>query len=91
MSHKLEPDHRLSSEVYRNWGEMTTGQLNFDRRRGEVEALKKVQVQDLLRFFDRSVVGVAGAVKAASIGVNPSSCFLPVPPLSGTNMVFVQL
>ncbi|CAM9437472.1 unnamed protein product [Ectocarpus fasciculatus] len=53
VSHKLEPDHRLSSEVYRNWGEITTGQLNFDRRRGEVEALKKVQVQDLLRFFDR--------------------------------------
>ncbi|CAB1100827.1 unnamed protein product [Ectocarpus sp. CCAP 1310/34] len=52
VSRKLEPDHRLSSEVNRNWGEIVTGQLNFDRRREEVEALKKVQEKDLLRFFD---------------------------------------
>lgn len=53
MSRTLEPDHRLSSEAYRNWGEITTGQLDFDRRRQAVEALKKVCQEDLLSFFDR--------------------------------------
>lgn len=40
-----------------------------------MEALKKVQEEDLLRFFDRSVAGVAGAVSAASLA-------LPLPPFS---------
>ncbi|CAM9610251.1 unnamed protein product [Scytosiphon promiscuus] len=53
VSRKLEPDHRLSSEAYRNWDEIATGQLNFDRRRQEVEALQKIDGDDLLQFFDR--------------------------------------
>ncbi|CAN0120298.1 unnamed protein product [Ectocarpus sp. 6 AP-2014] len=53
LSRKLEPDHRLFSEVNRNWGEIVTGQLKFDRRREEVEALRKIQEEDLLRFFER--------------------------------------
>ncbi|CAM9863247.1 unnamed protein product [Hapterophycus canaliculatus] len=53
VSRKLEPDHHLPSEASRNWVEIATGQLNFDRRQQEVEALKKVDGGDLLRFFDR--------------------------------------
>lgn len=53
MSRKLEPDNDLSSEAYRNWNEITSGQLNFDRRRLETEALEKIDGSDLVRFFDR--------------------------------------
>ncbi|CAM9900567.1 unnamed protein product, partial [Hapterophycus canaliculatus] len=53
VSKKLEPDHRLSAEAYRNWREITTGQLNFDRRQQEIEALEKIDMDDLLEFFDR--------------------------------------
>ncbi|CAM9914870.1 unnamed protein product, partial [Hapterophycus canaliculatus] len=53
VSQKLEPDHRLSAEAYRNWREITSGQLNFDRRQQEVEALEKIDRDDLLEFFDR--------------------------------------
>lgn len=50
---KLEPDRRLSSEAERNWSEISTGQLRFDRRKEEAQALQNVMEGDLLRFFDR--------------------------------------
>ncbi|CAM9877673.1 unnamed protein product [Pylaiella littoralis] len=56
VSRTLESDHRLSSEAHRNWTEISSGQLDFDRRRQEVEALRKIYVEDVLRFFDRHVL-----------------------------------
>ncbi|CAM9610072.1 unnamed protein product [Scytosiphon promiscuus] len=56
VSRKLEPDHRLSSETHRNWDEITSGQLDFDRRRLEIEALQKIDDGDLLQFFDRYIL-----------------------------------
>ncbi|CAM9723453.1 unnamed protein product, partial [Hapterophycus canaliculatus] len=53
VDRKLEPDRRLSSEAERNWAEISTGQLRFDRRREEANALKQIREGDLLRFFDR--------------------------------------
>ena len=53
VDRKLEPDRRLSSETERNWAEITTGQLDFDRRRDEAKALGDIREGDLLRFFDR--------------------------------------
>ena len=55
IDRKLEPDRRLSSEAERNWSEMVSGQLNFDRRREEANVLQKIREGDLLRFFDRRV------------------------------------
>lgn len=53
VSRKLEPDHRLTSETHRNWDEITSGQLNFDRRRQEIKVLQHVDGSHLLQFFDR--------------------------------------
>ncbi|CAM9553710.1 unnamed protein product [Scytosiphon promiscuus] len=53
VDRKLEPDRRLSSEAERNWAEISSGQLRFDRRREEAKALKQIREGDLLRFFDR--------------------------------------
>lgn len=53
VDRKLEPDRRLSSEAERNWSEISTGQLRFDRRREEATALQNIREGDLLRFFDR--------------------------------------
>ncbi|CAM9610322.1 unnamed protein product [Scytosiphon promiscuus] len=55
VSRILEPDRHLSSEAFRNWSEITTGQLNFNRRRQGVEALQNIDRQDLLQFFDRHI------------------------------------
>lgn len=55
VDRKLEPDRRLSSEAERNWAEISTGQLRFDRRREEARALENIREGDLLRFFDRCV------------------------------------
>lgn len=57
VDRKLEPDRRLSSEAERNWAEITTGQLNFDRKRDEAQALRAIREGDLLRFFDRCTRG----------------------------------
>lgn len=53
IDRKLEPDQRLGSEVSRNWDEVASGQLRFDRRREEAEVLKDIREGDLLAFFDR--------------------------------------
>lgn len=53
VDRKLEPDRRLSSEAERNWSEISTGQLRFDRRKEEAQALQNIREGDLLRFFDR--------------------------------------
>lgn len=53
IDRKLETDRRLSSEASRNWDEITSGQMRFDRRRQEVTLLKDVREGDLLAFFDR--------------------------------------
>ncbi|CAM9761157.1 unnamed protein product [Pylaiella littoralis] len=53
VDQKLEPDRRLSAEAERNWAEISTGQLRFDRRKEEAEALRKIREKDLLLFFDR--------------------------------------
>lgn len=53
IDRKLEPDRRLSSEVARNWEEISSGQLRFDRRREEAKVLAEIREGDLLRFFDR--------------------------------------
>ncbi|CAN0342891.1 unnamed protein product, partial [Scytosiphon promiscuus] len=55
VSRILEPDRSLLSEASRNWNEITTGQLDFDRRRQEVEALQKIDGETLLQFFDRHI------------------------------------
>lgn len=65
MDRKLEPDRRLSSEAERNWAEISTGQLRFDRRREEARALENIREGDLLRFFDRCVREQASGVERA--------------------------
>lgn len=53
VDRKLEPDRRLSAEAARNWDEISSGQMRFDRRREEAEVLKGLREGDLVRFFDR--------------------------------------
>jgi insulysin len=56
IDRKTEPDKQLASEVTRNWAEIGSGRLQFDRAQQEVSALLDLTKEDLLDFWDRLYV-----------------------------------
>lgn len=50
---KTEPDKELAVEVTRNWSEIASGRLQFDRLQREALALLDVEKEDLLDFWRR--------------------------------------
>ena len=49
---KTEPDKRLSIEVTRNWSEISSGRLQFNRLQHEAAAALNLRKADVLQFFD---------------------------------------
>jgi insulysin len=56
IDRKTEPDKQLATEVTRNWAEIASGRLEFDRIQQEVAALLSVEKKDLIDFWDRFYV-----------------------------------
>lgn len=56
VDRKTEPDKQLASEVTRNWGEIASGRLQFDRVQQEAAATLDLTKEDLLDFWDRLYV-----------------------------------
>jgi insulysin len=54
---KTEPDKDLAVEVTRNWSEIASGRLEFDRIQKEAAALLDVQRQDILDFWKKLYSG----------------------------------
>lgn len=54
---KTEPDKQLATEATRNWNEIATGRLQFDRRQKEAEAVLTVRKEDVLSYWDTFIVG----------------------------------
>eukprot|EP00980_Cylindrotheca_fusiformis_P020700 scaffold7738_cov133-Cylindrotheca_fusiformis.AAC.9 len=52
IERKTDPDKQLVTEVTRNWGEIGSGRLQFDRVQQEVGALLDLSKTDLLEFWD---------------------------------------
>jgi insulysin len=50
---KTERDKDLSMEVERNWGEISSGRLQFDRLQREAAALIEVDKSELIEFWQR--------------------------------------
>ncbi|KAI2489037.1 hypothetical protein MHU86_25560 [Fragilaria crotonensis] len=48
---KTEPDKQLATEVTRNWSEIASGRLEFDRAQREVAALLDLTKDDLVNFW----------------------------------------
>lgn len=53
---KTEPDKQLATEVTRNWGEIGSGRLQFDRTQREAAAALDLTKKDLLEFWDNLYV-----------------------------------
>jgi len=53
IDRKTEPDKQLIDEVTRNWGEIASGRLQFDRIQQEAAALLELEKDDLIRFWKK--------------------------------------
>ncbi len=53
IERKTEPDKELSTEVTRNWLEISSGRLEFDRLQREAAALLEIDKNDLIKFWDK--------------------------------------
>lgn len=56
---KTEPDKEISVEVTRNWSEISSGRLQFDRLQREAAALLEVEKDDVINFW-RSIYSADG-------------------------------
>lgn len=57
IERKTDPDRQLATEVTRNWGEIGSGRLQFDRVQQEVGVLLDLTKSDLLQFWDSIYLG----------------------------------
>jgi len=51
IDQKTEPDKDLATEVTRNWSEISSGRLEFDRVQNEAKALLDVSKEDLIEYW----------------------------------------
>lgn len=56
IDRKTEPDKQLATEVTRNWAEIGSGRLQFDRVQREVATLLDITKDDLIDFWDQLYV-----------------------------------
>jgi len=70
---KTDPDKKLASEATRNWNEIATGRLQFDRRQKEAEALLTIKKKDLLEYWDANILGITGGRRMLVSEVVPRS------------------
>lgn len=54
---KTAPDKKIGTEATRNWNEIATGRLQFDRVQTEADALLNVKKQDILDYWDAYITG----------------------------------
>lgn len=57
---KTQPDKKLAIETTKNWNEIATGRLQFDRREQEARALLNLKKDDILDYWDTYILGQNG-------------------------------
>jgi Secreted/periplasmic Zn-dependent peptidases, insulinase-like len=70
---KTDPDKKLASEATRNWNEIATGRLQFDRRQKEAKTLLNITKKDVLEYWDEIVLGIKGGRRMLVSEVIPKS------------------
>lgn len=79
---KTEPDLDLRTEVTRNWSEIASGRLQFDRRQREALALLEVEKDDLLQFWRRIYFTSGRRVLVTEVIPRTGAASSPLPPSS---------
>lgn len=70
---KTDPDKKLATEATRNWNEISSGRLEFDRRQNEAKALLTVSKDDVIMYWDEFVLGKSGKQRVLVSEVIPKS------------------
>lgn len=70
---RTEPDKKLATEATRNWNEIATGRLTFDRLQREVQALLNVTKIDVTRFWEDLYIGIGGSKRILVTEISPRS------------------
>jgi len=68
---RTEPDKKLATEATRNWNEIATGRMTFDRLQREVQALIDVKKSDVLQYWEDIYIGVKGGRRILVTEVTP--------------------
>lgn len=82
IERKTDPDRQLVAEVQRNWGEIGSGRLEFNRVQTEVGALLELTKSDLLEFWDRLYINDGRRVMVTEIVPRVGKSSSAAPPLS---------
>lgn len=84
IDQKTEPDKDLSVEVTRNWSEISSGRLEFDRLQKEAKTLLGLGKADLLQFW-RNLYGRDGRRMIITEMIpRQGEASSPLPPASST-------
>jgi len=56
---RTEPDKVLATEASRNWNEIASGRLQFDRLQVESSVALELKKDDVLKFWDENYLGIS--------------------------------
>lgn len=79
IERKTDPDKDLSTEAIRNWSEISTGRLQFDRLQREASALLTITKQDLLIFWQNLYVSDGRRILITEIIPRRGAASSPLP------------
>merc|ERR1712194_305436 len=82
IDRKTEPDKQLATETTRNWAEISSGRLEFDRAQREVAALLDLTKEDLLEFWDNIYLKDGRRVLITEMIPQVGATSTPPPPTS---------
>ena len=82
IDQKTEPDKDLSVEVTRNWSEISSGRLEFDRLQKEAAALLTVSKEDLIEFWRQLYSGSGRKMLISEVIPKSGDASSELPPAS---------
>ncbi|MGK3734324.1 MAG: insulysin [Bacillariaceae sp.] len=82
IDRKTEPDKQLATEATRNWAEIASGRLQFDRPQREVAALLDLTKEDILDFWDNIYLKDGRRVITTEMIPQVGATSAPLPPTS---------
>jgi insulysin len=65
IANRMEDPKNLGEETYRYWNEITGKSFNFNQLEAEIEMLKQVQLQDIVRKYDEIFIDPKSTRKIA--------------------------
>ncbi|OEU15623.1 Peptidase_M16-domain-containing protein [Fragilariopsis cylindrus CCMP1102] len=82
IDRKTEPDKQLATEATRNWAEIASGRLQFDRPQRDVAALLDLTTEDILGFWDQIYLKDGRRVITTEMIPQVGATSAPLPPKS---------